>query len=262
MTATNSKTLASILGLCIAFTACGGEPTPETDGGGLDAGALDAGRDASFDASADSGADSGADAGADAGPDAGACVDPPTGVPFPADVASTQTVTFHVSGTGYLSTQGSIAGCSPFGVQQAGADIPLRGAYECLCECPPPPADVAAQVVLLGDYDLTWDARRLLSYTTAWDCSTHGWPGGGCQRDRHDVFQPVEAGHYNARFGIHDELPAGCSEGEAGVYSCFSAGPGVIPTSGICPADRFIEVEFDLPASGNVDVNVTIPAAS
>lgn len=228
-----------------------------TDSGTTDAHELDAHDDADE-------VDLGGDLGPDASEDAGACVDDPTGPPVPVDVASTQTVTFHVSGSGYLGTLGGFSPCETFALDRGETKVPLVGAFQCLCECPAPGAPSLVQYVALGEHDVVWDARELVSYSTAYDCSTRGWPGAGCQSQRHDVRQPSVAGHYTVRLPIEDELPASCSEsGTPGTYSCSgSVGPGgVVGAVDLCPSTRTVEVEFDLPESGDIVVDVVVPPA-
>ena len=38
---------------------------------------------------------------------------------------------------------------------------------------------------------LDWDGRALATYTTPYDCSTHGWPGQGVQSQLNGVLQPT-----------------------------------------------------------------------
>jgi len=198
--------------------------------------------------------------------DAGACVDPPSGPPVPSDVPSRQTVTFHVTGSGYLGVRSGIAPCNPFSIFSGTTEIDQVGGLQVLCEGPLPPSPTVSRYMMLGEYDLEWDARQLVSYTTAYDCAAHGWPGAGCQRERHDVHQPVDAGHYRVRVAVDDVLPGSCTEvGDApGFFACSDFGSGGPPPFGstptTCPTGRTFDVEFDLPESGDIVVNVVVPA--
>lgn len=197
--------------------------------------------------------------------DAGACVDPPSGVPVPTDLPARQLVTFHVTGSGYLALARGVAPCNPFSIFAGSTEVDQVGGLQVLCEGAVPPSPTVTRYVQLGSHDLTWDARQLISYTTAYDCDAHGWPGRGCTRERHDVHQPVDAGHYSVRVAIDDELPGSCFavEGEPGFFECSSGGSGGPPGGGTpttCPTARTYDVEFDLPASGNLDVDVLVPS--
>lgn len=253
--------LASAVCVAPLFTAC--EGSPSTADAGTDAALTDAfALDARTDAHDDLGVDHVDAAGEDAGEDAGACVDDPTGPPVPVEVASRQTVTFHVTGSGYLGTRAGFSPCEVFSIDRGETNVPLVGAFQCLCECAPPGAPALLEYVALGEHDVVWDARELVSYTTAWDCAEHGWAGAGCQRQRHDVRQPVVAGHYTVRFPIDDELPSGCSAGSTpDTYVCDSAtGPSEPSLSvNLCPSERYVEVEFDLPETGDIVVDVVVP---
>ncbi len=185
----------------------------------------------------------------------------PTGVP------SRQTVRFHVSGTGYLVTSGT--DCGAFEVARLEGDsidqLQLGLGYQCICECPaPPPARANGYAALdpSSTVDLTWDARSLTTCSESVDCAERGWPGGPITTVLHGVPSPVTSGTYYATLLIADEPPADCLEGEPGRFMCpfygdFMPGPSWGSFS-LCDAPRSVTVTFELPATGDVDVDVNV----
>ncbi len=204
--------------------------------------------------------DAGAD-GADGGADASPCNDPPQDTPPPPTVDSRQTVTFHVSGNGLLVT-GANGPCAPLSFSSGADTLTLVGASECGCECSPPIGPSVGQLVRLGTYDMVWDARALVSSYRALDCTRPGPWGPICRRTRLDGRQPVPAGRYTARFAIEDTLPEVCTStgGTPETFSCRD--PGIYRDfgGGQCRASRYVDVEFDLPESGDIEIDVVIPS--
>jgi len=81
----------------------------------------------------------------------------------------------------------------------------------------------------------------------------------GTSRPNWLVRQPLEAGHYRATFAVYDVLPRGCEPSTfCNHYQCGAEGlPGMVdPDEDICPSEHTIAVEFDLPAAGDVSVDV------
>lgn len=182
------------------------------------------------------------------------------------DVPSTQTVRFRLTGPAgsYVVSAGDA--CSPFEIERGAHDPVTQGRpYAPLCEGPPPqrPAPRSA-LALDAAPELIWDARELVATGSGcFDCGS----GSGLTRYQTysiDALEPVAAGRYRATFAILDAvdgaLPLGCSA-DGGMAYCaptwgmgFGGGPFTI-----CPASRFVTVELDLPASGDVEVPVEIP---
>ena len=171
------------------------------------------------------------------------------------NVASTQSVTFHVTGaSGYVITTG--INCTPYAIRPMAHDpgpnlhLALTQAAQIVCE--------GAQQLAIGEgseisstaTDIVWDARAIAgTYHIQVDCATHGWPGLGCEPQLYAGSSPVAAGHYAATFGIYNSVPSMMGfPGER--FGDFADA---------CTADRTVTVEFDLPASGNVDVDVVVP---
>ena len=192
---------------------------------------------------------------------------------LPTGTASRQTVRFHfVPGAapalqGYVATAGFM--CSEYGLERVSgtstSPVILGLPYQCICECPaPPPAGVAtAQAIGQTETIVTWDAREVHSCSTVVDCGMRGWPGAGFQFEEHAYSEPVAAWRFRATFAVLDPtLPSNCTVGGGGVVTCSQPAPmgssGVFAYN-VCPGARTMQVDFDLPATGDVDVNVQLP---
>lgn len=178
-----------------------------------------------------------------------------------AEMPSRATVRFRFRGTsGWLATQGRY--CSGMVIERVGGGVvPRVFGAGCLCECAAPPPPSVSQVrALNGAQELTWDGRGLVSCSVAVDCATRGWPGVGVQFTYQSVMQPVAAGRYRASFATYTEAPFNCrGDADAGMLDCTAPpGPPMLGHSGdsLCNADATLSVEFDLPASGEVVVDV------
>lgn len=178
-----------------------------------------------------------------------------------AEVASRATVRFRFrSSTGWLTTAGMF--CAPFSIARVGgAEVTLGLPFQCICECPaPPPPGPSMLRRAGGTAELTWDGRGLATCTEAVDCSTRGWPGAGFQLTTRAVAQPVAPGRYRATFGFFDALPDECSAGGGdGTASCSRFGPPGFPGGrgwARCESERTVSVEFELPMTGEVTVDV------
>jgi hypothetical protein len=179
------------------------------------------------------------------------------------DVASRQTVTFHFASTasGYLVTEGLNCGAMSISRIDGVSETPLTLglSFQCICECPRPPDPMASHARAFGASagapTLVWDARALSTCTSVVDCSERGFQAA--QLETESAAAPVQAGHYRATFAVFDTLPPNCNEASDGTVSCAMSFNGNPATSyGLCPAMRMVQVEFDLPPDGDLDVNV------
>jgi hypothetical protein len=256
----HSVLLVSLLG-CGSVVSQEASPEFHVDAGGTSPiepspplPALDAGRDAPIIK----------DAPADVLPDT------PTACP-PANVPSLQTVHLVVTNASgadrYLVTAGDL--CDAFSVSFSHqAPLPLSLGFQCICECPPPGSARPGGLRRLGpgeSYTLAWDARSLTTCTRTYDCSTNGWPGMGSVSEFLGASAPVGPGSYSATIGALTSLPQGCSSGDGTAFSCpigYGGYPGPGPLPGpiatACPADVSATGGFVLPATGDVDVAITI----
>ena len=191
----------------------GGADGPRASGGaGGDAGTGDAGRD-----------------GAGAGRIPTSCGD---GGPIPADVPSTQTVTFTVRNDAsvdrYLVTKGS--NCLVFGVEQwTGtswlalglelSDSRFDACYPGSCDRGAPSPSELAVLHPGQSYALKWDARALATCTAPGRCPQLTVSMGAPQ--------PVPAGLYRLTARVFPALPLRCSVADAGaVATCGLGGLG------------------------------------
>lgn len=210
---------------------------------------------------------------ADAG-DAGDAADAPD-APADADtcampltsIGSRQTVhfSFPAGASGYIVTGGMFCGGMRLERIEAGTptSIPMGLPFECICECaPPPPPSYTTAHALAGtdSFVFNWDARAMATCMHTVDCAMRGWPGVPPASETLGVLVPVPSGHYRATFGVVDTLPSRCTAGTDGAVNCSPAlpmGPGGLGPYDLCPGAREVQVEFDVPPSG--DVNVSVP---
>lgn len=236
-------------------------------------------------ASATDAADSGAlEAAADTanpGDDVDATYDAPiTPDAPPLEIAATTTVRLAVkNGSGadrWIATTGTW--CEPTAIDRLDASgvasHVARGlGFECLCECPNPGGPFVQAWRKLGPGEsvtLDWDGRALVTYTTAYDCSTHGWPGQGVQAQLNGALQPTAPGKYRVTIDVASAPPTGCSQTASlpewtcsGGYPGSPGYPGSTPPTimQLCPAgdgNTTASATFDLPASGAIDVALTL----
>lgn len=200
----------------------------------------------------------------DAGRDASVDVAPP-----PAEIPSKQTVTFNITNATtsdqYVVTDGWY--CTPFGIDKVSdggvASLFLQTGFPCPCECPAvgPPVPLTFRRIGPGEsFSMTWDARDLVTYTEAYDCS-HDWPGEGVQHFLTGVAVPVNVGTYRVTFGMESTLPTACSDAGPS-YRCDTQSGGGSPApddlAAICPTTKTATATFFVPAAGNVVVPVSI----
>jgi hypothetical protein len=190
------------------------------------------------------------------------------GSPLPVSASSVQTVTFTLrnasGGTRYIVTEGNQ--CTPFGIAWWTADswqglilkvgTPTSCNGECnLCECDwPTPAPSAVRALEPGDsYAFEWSAT---SYAV---CST---PIAACPNKTMWVAagQPVAPGRYRLSVPLADAVPTDCSPtSDTGKYTCS---PGALSfcmwVQATCRLQSSASVEFTLPESGNIQVDVPL----
>ena len=178
------------------------------------------------------------------GDDAGA----PTCAP---DVPPRQRVTFHLhnaSGADRFAVQDALGFCSPFAIDGLELGVPNVGCRQ----------DVFGMLVIRlppGDaFDLIWDGRHALPCQAVQDCT----PWGG-ERSLIDWawWQPVSSGRYRATFAVAATLPASCPPSTGNIVSC-STPPAGGPFLSLCIDSSLAVVDFALPATGQVDVDVPI----
>jgi len=210
----------------------------------------------------------------DVGPcdwDAGQHDSCPPGDTPPEALPSEQTVTFVIENDTTETYYAVVFGwfCDGFGVTTAaGVALPLSVGFECICECPNPGAPRGDTFVAIepgAGWAFTWDARSLRTYTEVIDCNDYGWDSS-CQEITQGVRQPVEAGTYRVRVPFELELDEGCWQQSDGTFSCSDGYPfeggdyNDLPTNPqqVCPGAGLAEVEFELPASGDTEVHISL----
>jgi hypothetical protein len=177
-----------------------------------------------------------------------------------AEIASRATVRFRFrSSMAWITSAGMF--CAPYSIARVGGgEVTLGLSFQCICECPaPPPPGPSMLRRADGTTELTWDGRGLVTCSEVVDCAMRGWPGAGFQLSARAAAQPVAPGRYRATFGLFDALPAGCNSGGDGTASCSRVGPPMPPFGGPwmrCEAQRTVSVEFELPMTGEVTVDV------
>jgi hypothetical protein len=239
---------------------------------------LDAAGAPPTDAAIESGGEETAADSANPGDDVDAAYDAPTAVPL--EMAATTTVHVAVkNGSGadrWVATTGSW--CEPTSIDRldasgGAAHLARALGFQCLCECPNPGGPLVRAWRKLGageSLSLDWDGRALVTYTTPYDCSTHGWPGQGVQSQRNGVLQPTTPGKYRVTIDVASAAPTGCTQSGTGPEWSCSGGypgspgyPGSVPPAiaQLCPAgdgNTTASATFDLPAAGAIDVPITL----
>jgi hypothetical protein len=230
--------------------------------GALDGGAprdATSSRDADFREDAAAGIDAGpADVpvGRDSGPDGG----PPA-----QEIASRQTVTVVLTNTSTIEiwVPSSAWNCDLFSVQDSRGSVPIGLGFQCICECPMPPPSYVQSYALLApgaSYTMTWDARRLVTWTEEVECPRG--PGAPVtETEYHGVLQPVAADTYLMTVGYADSIPADCSRSQD-VLTCNAGFPDGIfpmPIRVMCPLMRSASLTFTLPQMGDVRVELALP---
>lgn len=180
----------------------------------------------------------------DSGSDAAAC---------PTNQSASQTVTFRFQ-PGTTTKYVAVAGqhCSAFSLTQGTKDFLTTPPFECGCECAGPQTHV---VQLMKPNDtFAWPALTLATCTQPLACGNLGPVTG-----RSFPTQRVVPGAYRMTFVTYDTLPAGCADSGDNI-GCGGAGGGNVSTQlAACPGDRVATVDFSIPASGDVTVDVPLP---
>jgi hypothetical protein len=176
---------------------------------------------------------------------------------------SRQTVHFHFSGQGSVASHGDA--CEPFSVQrQEGAEwkpVPIALPWQCHCGAPCRRPYYQATTFKPLSEGLNWDARGYQIWQENVQCPV------GAEAASNGVLRPEPAGHYRAVFGLSTRAPGPCPG--SGGYTCqyVNGRPGTIGhVKGPCDgwaapstcsnSERFVCVDFNLPAPGDLDVSV------
>ncbi len=178
------------------------------------------------------------------------------------DAPSTQTITFRIQNDLlsdiYVVTSGWY--CTPLD-----PGVPIALAFQCLCECAnpgPPGPDQLQRLAPGGSYEITWDARRLDTYTHPVDCASRGWPGLGLAEETLGQRVPVSPGPRTVQIAFETQLPPDCMDDGSGHAYCvhnFGGGGETPPTvAELCPTSSVALATFSVPATGDVTVEVPI----
>jgi len=190
------------------------------------------------------------------------------GVTVPPEIASTQSVTFHVhnaSGTRRWIcahpqeqpwvTQFGIGAQTASGVE----GIALAFGYQCGCECPQPPTQMAVFVAVSagGNADVGWDARELNAVPVQTDC---GPIGPSAATTLQGNLQPAPAGNYVFSIGVADSaLALACSgSSTAGGFTCDTGMPVPMTIAGACLGSTSATATFALGSAAQTDVDVSL----
>ena len=174
---------------------------------------------------------------------------------------SKQTVTFHLTTSAGASRWVGFngMGCSVFSIERRNPTAIVHTALASPCgpcaSCPNPPSGttVVRAVTTASSVDILWDARETTAVRETVTCGD-----GGFGSYDHAFSKPVPPGRYVARLAAFGSLPASC--GTNGICSPpVTTIEMALPYASICASDAPVEVEFDLPATGNLTVPVSVP---
>jgi len=179
----------------------------------------------------------------------------------PVEEPSKQIVTFHLTtsagGSRWVAFTGM--GCTVFSIGRFNPTATVQTAQANPCgpcaSCPNPPSGTTAvrAVTTTTAVDLTWDARETTIVREVASC-----PNGGVGSYDRAFAKPVPPGHYVAHLAVFGALPAAC--GTNGICSPpVTTNQMALPYASICTSDAPVDVEFDLPATGNITVPVPLP---
>ncbi|MEL7371207.1 MAG: hypothetical protein AAFN74_19960 [Myxococcota bacterium] len=230
--------------------ACGTDTirhnSTETDAGRTDAGSR-------VDASADSGIDGGM---GDAGRSDSGSSDAGQSDAGLQELPSIQTITYRLINRRDIDVFVVLDGwdCTPFD-----PGVPTRLSFQCGCECPPPPDPGPTRYVRIppaGQYDLQWDGRGLVTWTTTLACG----PDFTVEMTN-AVRVPIESISAPTRIAYETKLPAGCNAGaDANVFDCEPAqnglGPGPV-LSELCSTENEVLAPLVL-REGDILIEVPI----
>ncbi|HMA97178.1 MAG TPA: hypothetical protein VKP30_31050 [Polyangiaceae bacterium] len=208
------------------------------------------------------GASNGA-AGASNGAAGAQCAD---GSPLPMPSLARQRVTFNLrnssSETRFIVQAG--ASCNTFGIQGmtgTGEDalvlrvssISCNGQCgRCSCDAPAPSASEILAIEPGGTHAFEWDATAYAS------CQA---PIATCPEQSMTFYarQAVAPGTYRVLVPVATVLPTHCSpKGATGVFACSPGGLSVCVPLRVCPLEKIVTVDFAVPESGDVQVDVPI----
>ncbi|MEM7678639.1 MAG: hypothetical protein AAF449_21875, partial [Myxococcota bacterium] len=137
--------------------------------------------------------------------------------------------------------------------------VPTRLSFQCGCECPPPPDPGPTRFARIrpgGQYDLEWDGRRLVTWTTTTVCA----PDFNVEITN-GVLVPVEEISAPTRIAYETDLPADCSAGaEADIFECPRPQNGLGPSpvlSELCMTQYEVSAPLVL-SEGDILIEVPI----
>jgi hypothetical protein len=173
---------------------------------------------------------------------------------------SRQTVTFHVTtSAGSRVVPVAALGCGLFSIERLDPTSRVETAVADPCgpcgTCPEPtPGVLVVHEIAPGDsLDILWDARETTVVPENVSCD-----GTGSVSYDRPIAAPVPAGHYAAHIANFTSSPPACNSGgvcEPPVASTQTA----LPYTSLCTSDAPVDVEFELPATGDVTVAVSLP---
>lgn len=178
----------------------------------------------------------------------------------PMEEPSRQTVTFHFT-TSAASRYVPVAalGCGLFSIERRDPTSSVQTALANPCgpcaTCPnPTPGILVVHELLPGEFtDLLWDGRETTVVSESVSCG-----GAGSVTYDRPIAMPLPPGRYAARLAAFTSAPPGCDT--SGVCNPpVTTTQTALPYASLCTSEAPIEVEFELPASGDVSVPVSVP---
>jgi len=179
----------------------------------------------------------------------------------PKEIDSRQKVTFAITNNATSDRWVVMRGmfCTTFSI----GGLQLQTGFVCGCECPNPGSarvDAYKRIAPGATYELTWDARALVTYEEALDCSM--WGPGAAQKVTRGVLQPVKAGSYTATIALEETVPTKCSVSgdEATCPWSYGGFTGSVPgqIAARCESTKSADKTFTLPASGDIVVPISL----
>jgi len=180
----------------------------------------------------------------------------------PAEAASTQEVKFAItngaSSDRWIVLRGAF--CTAYSIDR----LAIEMGFQCGCECPNPGSprvETYRRIAPGTTYELTWDARALVTCEEPLDCSEWG-PSTTPQKTTRGFLQPVKAGTYTATIAFEESLPSRCTVSGDDANCSWTYGgytgslPGAIASR--CEATKTVNATVTLATSGDVVVPVTL----
>jgi hypothetical protein len=180
--------------------------------------------------------------------------------------APSQTVTFHLTNTGTTSRWIVLEGpnCSVLELTRAGTILPQMPGHKAepyMCNGwdfgYAPGFRTFAELAPGESVDVPWLAQELVACEETVACGD-----GNVLKGWKSAPQGVTAGQLHAKFGVVSTLPSyECSELSGGKLRCGgpSVGSALSPFVGFCRDADAVDVDFELPASGDATVAVAVP---